>query len=111
MLLCAGSLNGWGVAARRRRGVGFAWSRRPLAPLGRSFFFAWGKGAVELTVDEEIGQDATRRPGNPVRPSLDAGRRLLVDKDIAAHDQLIALPVVWTARTVMQDPLKARLKD
>ena len=79
--------------------------------LGGPLLLTWGKGTVELTIDEEVGQDATGGPGNAVGPAFDARRGLLVDENIAADDECVALPIMGPARAMLQDALKAGLED
>ncbi len=83
----------------------------PLTPFRRSLLLAGRKRAVELAVDEEIGENATRTPGNAVRPSLDARGSFFVNKDIAADDEGIALSVVRTAEAVGQSATEAGFED
>ena len=97
-----------GICTRR---VWVAGLERPLTPLRRSLLLAGRERTVELAVDEEIGENAARAPGNAIRPSLNAGCSLFVHKDVAAHDELVALSVVRTAETVGQGAAEARFKN
>lgn len=65
-----------------------------MSPLRSTLFLPGRKWTVELTVDQEIGEDPRGRPRYPIGPTLDAGRLLLVDEDVPTHNQLIALAVM-----------------
>ena len=83
----------------------------PLASFGCSLLLAWGKGTVELSVYEEIGQDPTRAPWDSVCPALDPRSSLLVHKDVSAHDELAPLPVMRSTKAVGKCTRKACLED
>ena len=83
----------------------------PLTPFSRSLFFSRRKRAVELAVDEEVGEDAARAPGDTIGPSFDARGSLFVHEDIAAHDELIAFPVVRTTKTVSKSAAETSLEN
>ena len=82
-----------------------------MASFGCSFLLAWGKGAVELSVYEEIGQDSARAPWDSVGPPLDPRSRFFVHKDISAHDKLAPLPVMRSTEAVGQCTSEACLED
>ena len=64
-----------------------------------------------MAVDEEIGEDATGTPGDAIGPPLNARGGLFVDKDVTAHDELIALSVVRTTETMSEVAVEARLEN
>lgn len=79
----------------------------PLASFCRPLLFAWGEGAIQLAVDEKVGQDPTGTPWYAVCPAFDARRCFFVDKNVAADDELSSLSVMRSAEAVRQSPLKA----
>lgn len=80
--------------------IRFTGLQNSVASFGGPLLFTWRERAVELTINEEVGQYATRAPGNAIGPSLDARGCFLVDKDIAAHNELVALSVMWSTEAV-----------
>lgn len=81
----------------------------PLLP--RLLPLARGKRPLQLPVDEEVAQDAGRRPGHAVSPSLDPGVDLVKDEDVARPDQVAALAVVRAARDLVDHVAVAGLKE
>lgn len=55
---------------------------------------AGGEILFELAVDQVVAKDSTGAPVLSVRPTLDAGGRFLVNKDVAAADQVFSFSVV-----------------
>lgn len=76
-----------------------------------SFLVAWGKVLVEFSVNQIIAQDPARAPVLAVGPSFDSRRRLLVDKNVSAADEVFSFPVVGSAGRVHQDTSEAGLDD
>lgn len=100
-----------GFAGRLGRGIWLAGLEVSLAPFGRSLLLAGGKGAVELSVYEEIRQDPTRAPWYPICPSLDPGSGFLVHKDVSTYDQLAPFTVMRSSEAVGQGTGEACLED
>lgn len=75
---------------------------RALLLLQRPLLFARRKGLLELSIDEKVSEDAARAPRDAIGPAFDAGSVLFIDEDAAAADKVLALPVVRSARHMIE---------
>ena len=62
-------------------------------------------------VDNQIAELVAYIPDGPVSPVLDARGGCLVDKDVAAYDQLPALSIMRLTETVRQEAIDTIFND
>jgi len=70
-----------------------------------------GKSSIQLAVNPEVAQDATRTPRDAIDPAFDATVVLFVDEDVAALDELDTLAVVRTSWEVAKLAAQASLEE
>lgn len=98
-----------GLSSQRRQII--CMSTPSLGSFRSSLLLTRRKWCVQLTIDEEISQDAGWRPGQSICPTLDAGRYFLVDEHAAAHNEIASIFVMRSTATMVQHALKACLED
>ena len=66
---------------------------------------------LELTVDEEVAEEATGTPGDTIGPAFDTRRVLLVDEDTATADEMASFAVVGSAGDMVEDTGQAGFEE
>ena len=69
------------------------------------------KWAIELTVDEKIGEESTGTPVDTVRPSFDARACLVVDKHVATDNELVPLAIIRPAGAERERTIETSFED
>lgn len=79
--------------------------------LDGSFLVAWGKVLVEFSVNQVVSQDSAGTPVLSIGPPLDSRRGFLVNKDIAAANEVLSLSVMGASCCVHKNSSQAGLDD
>ena len=106
---------GRGVTLTVMSGVGLSRSggghRSTVGLFHGPFLLAGRERLLELTVDEEVAENATGTPGDTIGPAFDTGRVLLVDEDTATADEMASFAVVRSAGDMMEDTGQAGFEE